>query len=776
MPRSKEQDREYQARRRAAKDDVAKSQEREATRIRVAKHRATPEVREARLVANLSEEAHERKLGQIRFIGIDGEGYNDPLHPEKPQTYFLLMSSEEYVHGQKRFKADRRGLSTLDCLNFLLEVRQRNPQHQLVCFGASYDVNMWLKDLPYNLIRKLHKTGICLWRRRDSTGNNYLFTLMYRKSKEFCVTRQIIEVDGDNKIISKGPKITAKVWDVIGFFQQKFVDALKSFFPAPDEQVALHLDLIAEEKENRNAFDFERIDQIKQYTSYEVDGLVQLMDKLLYYCKEARIRPSRFDGAGALSAALLKSKSMKEYLGYELGQFELEDRIAEGDGLHAGDIPFETMKASQYAFYGARIEACKVGLHVGKIWRYDVRSCYPSCMVNLPNVAAGTWKLVSNPQEIKPFAIYEIVWKFEPGQPFYPFLYRERGPGNIKIPPSGHAWQWGYEVIEVQESLKSDQLKGEILVLQGYEFLPGDGIRPYAFLTETYQLRKRYKDEGNGAAIALKLAINSVYGKTVQRKSFRGKEVTELVTSGAKAPRRAPYFQLQYGGATLSMARAKLWKAAMQAPESVIAFATDALWTTTQLDLDVSSDLGAWEETELDAFMSVQAGVYFYKEKDKEWKEKYRGYGLGMIKRQTVLEMWRENISQYYIPARLFITMGSALANPETFKERWGRWVDGSKMEQPDPITGTNLEPREGFRILSVWPHSGKRTRPEGSVHDLSLSMERLKVESIRRDSLLTASLEELKKEKYLSSIHKLPFSDEEEDEQHLDRFSALEE
>jgi hypothetical protein len=125
--------------------------------------------------------------------------------------------------------------------------------------------------------------------------------------------------------------------------------------------------------------------------------------------------------------------------------------------------------------------------------------------------------------------------------------------------------------------------------------------RPFSFVKDLYTERSRRKALGLGSEKALKLALNSLYGKFAQ----------QLGWSHERPERIPPYHDLLIAGYITSHCRAAVLRAALRAPEDVIAFETDALFSTRPLPLDLGAGLGQWEEIRFEWLAYAQSGVYW---------------------------------------------------------------------------------------------------------------------------------------------------------------------
>jgi hypothetical protein len=122
----------------------------------------------------------------------------------------------------------------------------------------------------------------------------------------------------------------------------------------------------------------------------------------------------------------------------------------------------------------------------------------------------------------------------------------------------------------------------------------------------------------------------------------------------------------------------------MQKPHAVIAFATDAIFSTEPLDLPVSDKLGEWSLDEFTGMTIIQPGVYFLQKED-EWQDKYRGFDKGSILREGIVNAWLNGTDYTAILTR-FITLGTAVKDPLIYINRWRTWEGQAKV--------LNLTPR----------------------------------------------------------------------------------
>lgn len=532
-------------------------------------------------------------------------------------------------------------LGTRECLDLLLEVESRNPDSFHVIFAGNYDVNMILKDVPTSYLRRLKETGMVRWEG---------YSIGYIKSKMFRVKRGTVSVT---------------LYDVFTFFATSFVKALEEYIGAEDEDVAR----IRSGKSQRSSFGYSDLDSVREYFRSELRYLVRLCETLRSYLTTAGIRLHKWHGPGAVASAVLKSKKLKR-------------------------IPLieEVATAAQHAYTGGRFEQFKIGTYEGPVWQYDIRSAYPSAIATLPRLG-NDWRHVEAPRDVQAFALYRVMYESDKrcvGLP-HPFAWRHRNGAVFYPPMHGGTWVWG---IELQSAIR--HAPGKIRILEGWEY-DDTGERPYAWIAEMYQQRADWKAEGNAAQLALKLAMNSIYGKLAQQVGWRLRDGVPVLPS---------FHQLEYAGYITAHARAQLYGAMMQCPDALIATETDAVYSMKPLELVEGTGLGEWEAKKYDGVIYVQSGLYFSRD-GEAWKHRTRGFGRGDIEIES-LARWLSQIhtanDAYTVPPfrvsqTRFKTLGTSLG-----KEDWRTWVTAER----EISAGTPGGKREHYGPLCISCETGR--------------------------------------------------------------------
>jgi hypothetical protein len=564
------------------------------------------------------------KFVRADFIAWDGEGITEK---RGKHNYIMLCNSRD-----NESLVNVRGLPTSDCIEYILRVAQNNPKSIHVAFGASYDVNMILADCSRTQIQSVwdgHWTSIC----------NDKYSVNYRARKSFSIRRaKPVYKNIEGRLTRVDDKEGVVLWDVFGFFQSSFVEACKSYLGADYPQ----LDVVTKMKSERREFAVEQMQEILYYCKLECSMLVALMKQLRDYLDTAQLPIRRWDGAGACAAALL-----------------MREKILD----HKREVMRVVNEAAQHAYAGGRMELCRYGHQPNtKIYHYDINSAYPTAMCTLPSLREGHFfdgRGSYRPEY--PFSIYRITWDFEDCA-MYPFFWRAHNL-SIYFPQQGSGWYWQPELEAAQLALGLGVLRGKITIHESYHFESDKELTPFEWLPELYEQRKEWKRQGIGAEKVIKLAINSLYGKTAQHAGG----------SEGKPPR---YHQIEWAGYITSYTRAMLYRAIIPALDSrqIIMTATDGIYSLMPLtDLPLGSMLGQWEYKEHSGLTVVQSGVYWTHEKDGTLKPFCRGFDKGSLHLDKIVRAWERHKVTYDASLTRFVTMGSALAGEKSFVN-WRKW------------------------------------------------------------------------------------------------------
>lgn len=589
---------------------------------------------------------HNGKFDYAQFIGWDGEGITNP-----DGTHHYVLFANSMGHKIWALPANdgtfQTGCSSAHCFAALIETARNNPKAIHVIYYGSYDFNMLLRDVPRDALERL----------RHGLKAYYLqYSIQVRFGKSLWIK-------------DKNTKISVMLWDVGSFFQQSFVKALQTWqvdTPWLDEIIAM--------KQLRSTFTARDMQRIEQYCDHELESLVLLMGQFHKSLAQCDIRISRWHGPGAIANALYSQHSIKR---------------------HKKDCSDDVNTAAQYAYGGGRIELIKQGHYNGNIYNYDIRSCYPHAIANLPSLRNATWQhhTGSTGTEIRELSLYRVRWHFKNRSPFYPLRHRHSN-GSVCYPQTGvSTWCWTPEY-----KLLERYYPGQYEVLESYLWNGNSDTieRPFGWVADMYAQRMEWKAKGYGAERILKLGLNSLYGKMIQ----------QLGWSDDRLP---AWHQLEWGGYVTSAARARLYEAA-HGSNRVVSFETDGILCTEPLDVELSNDLGGWELCTYSSLTYVQTGFYWMGN-----KVRYRGFDPNSVTRDAVINGWRRNEST--VGASLTRHIGLAYAAHNNRWDQWGNWITAPR--QLDIGTASNKRIRncgdscptcrEGSTLLSDGLHD---TRP----------------------------------------------------------------
>lgn len=592
------------------------------------------------------------------FIGCDGEGAG--VDSQGRQDYLHLQIGKQGLFTGKR-------LTTDECLEFICSAPS-TKYAILVGFSFGYDVTQILRDLPANRLSRLFAKkergkGRSPWVFYKNYGIDYL------PRNYFRVCRLRRNEDGSVSTV-KGS--TRTIYETFGFFQKSFESVLKQFDISTQEEKKI----IAENKARRGIFETIGKEE-QQYCALECDLLARVMEKFRDYAEEADIVPRTWNGAGKLAFKMHQShKSPKK---------------------HDWNISSDLNTAFNYAYYGGRFEITRAGYIEGKVHEYDICSAYPANMRGLPCVFHGEWRPMSQ-AELKNLPIERIylchgsfsnIDKGERWGKINAFPVRTK-KGVLVWPDNGAGCYWHCEIERAH--LFNQKFKPH----SGFIYEKQCDCKTFGWVEKKFEYRKTIGKNGPGYPI--KLGINALYGMLAQR-------VGEAV-----------YANMMLAGLITARTRGMLLDAASQKPESVIMLATDAVFTTEPLALDIGEKLGQWEEQIFDDLFLVQPGLYWSPDLAKK---KSRGISAKFFERKDLLELFSNKWKLYKeydnspqrpislqfpevsVPNTQFI--GLKLANSWGKPEMSGMWQEKPKTFSFDY---TNK------RILHKWENNAIITKP----------------------------------------------------------------
>ncbi|MEJ0094304.1 MAG: DNA polymerase [Methylocella sp.] len=551
------------------------------------------------------------------------------------------------------------------------------------------------------------------------------------------------------------------IHDAFGFYSSRFADVVKSLVK-PGYATQQDYEIIETNKARRHEFKTVDFDRVQNYCELELIYLSKALTVLRDGFDKMDIRLKDWMGAGSAAGALIKKRQLrKDHFSTETtwannpkdgsSRLELSD-------IKKTDISPQ-QDAAHHAFIGGRIELLKQGYAPDQeLFGYDIVSAYPSAMLELPSMRYGKWtrrkSLITNKKDPRRsidvyreeicrgnvLNMYRVSWRFPPFKmergyydgcapklmrpfdgrrqtyPFFPLPYR-KADGAILFPSEGKAWVMRDDAIAALKWIEAFGLQSQeylFLVNEAWEFNPPtyakghehEGL-PFAFVNELFEMRKKIKAENERTQIyditelAIKLCINSIYGKFAQK--IGGSEFDPPNTV-------CPY----YAAAITAACRRRVCEAALLDPEAIVMFATDGIVSTRPLNglAPIGKSLGDWETKSVKGGIFLQSGYYSYID-DEGKKTKLRG------SRKTHIVMPGTDISMHDFLIEKVLT---AWGEPKRIEE----FIDLNAFPSVDIEQNTYITAGSAVVSLGRWRVAGRWAKLKRRSHVHSIGVKRV--------------------------------------------------
>lgn len=486
------------------------------------------------------------------------------------------------------------------CLPLLFNA-PRNAHH--VIFAGTYDCVMMFRHHP-EIDRLLHGQPVYM--------DQYRVTFL--KGKMLRVTDR---ERGETRIL----------YDVFTFFGTSFVKACQEYLGGSDM-----LDQIEAMKLQRNTFTKDDVlsGGVEGYMTQELTLLVDLCNSLRSRLAAVGIHPSQWHGPGAVASAVFKREHVKE---------------------HKGSYPDEFRRIAESAYYGGRFEQFQRGTFLGTVYQYDIRSAYPAAMRSLPSLEGATWEHTTNIGcGISRYDLCYIDCYTSSPIGYLPHRCKD---GTIYYPKFVKGWYWGVEIPDDYHHY----------ITESYRFHPGSSVKPFAYIDGMYAQRAQLKADRKPEQLALKLALNSGYGKLAQSKGARCDPDT-----GWKYP---TFHEVVWAGLITAITRRSISDALHSVDSAdIIATETDSVFTLAPISLRVGSNLGMWDCETLDGIKYIQSGVSLVLS-DSTWKFKTRGFTVKRTDDENAI--WSRFLE--VSPHQLDLKQTRFGTDPRQ-RERFGQWYE----------------------------------------------------------------------------------------------------
>lgn len=270
------------------------------------------------------------------------------------------------------------------------------------------------------------------------------------------------------------------------------------------------------------------------------------------------------------------------------------------------DTLYDIQKLAWESFYGGRFELIQRGF-IGECYLYDINSAYPYALTFLPDITNGKWIESKKINPKSALGFFHIHAQVDYSVKIAPFPFRTKN--NRIIYPTGE-----FETFVTLEELKAvtGDPKIKYKVIESYQFIPNRYCKyPFKkFIEEQYHKRMKLKKENNPLQQAIKIILNSMYGKTAQRVNNQMGNLFNPVI--------ASYIT--------GFARAQLYKFVKDhhLEKYMVAFATDSIACRKKIVGLNSEKLGEMKlDKEANDVYFLSNGFYLF---DGKWKNRGIGY------------------------------------------------------------------------------------------------------------------------------------------------------
>jgi DNA polymerase type B, organellar and viral len=664
------------------------------------------------------------------FVGVDGEGGNTglcrgciatwgkplcqafTLSPVKKDAKKLQCecghSVDVHNHEYWLFRVGERSLetgkplTTYDLLSFIADLDLSRGQ-LLVGYFLDYDDCQILRDLPPYKLERLNnreartprKPGVfqvfpvdvavgpciacqcpafqhrttdpdsCTTCGDPAAAHKGHFDVDYMPKHHLKIRRSTPKGEKNNPWV--------EISDVGSFFQDTFVGAITDW----DIGTPRQREQIVRGKEARANFQ-KPDDTMRAYNALEIRLLEDLMTKFRRTMIEVGIpMPYRWQGPGQLAGALLKQHDIPKAA--TLSYWKSDS--------------FKT--AMNACYYGGRFETSAVGYISDFIYNPDINSAYPYAMIELPCLVHGEWSPGRKPSS----DLYIAHGTFTATEPvkFYGLPFRSE-KGMITFPAAGRGWYWSFEIqASRHQSFAIDDC---------WSYHKRCDCRPMSWVSDLYQRRIDLGPTTKGNA--LKLVLNSLYGKLCQRVGS------------------APYNNLVWSSFITAYVRTMIQDFIHSLPDcieggrqcgtGVYMIATDSVFTS-DLPAGYISDplkpLGGWackrKDEHREGIFIAQSGIYYGSALDDDGNlARPKSRGISRDKARDYEHLFKQQFRKYIetgdlelstvtIETRGVITL--ALAMHQRKPHLVGQWVTG-EIEQ-----SFNHQPK---RAPETYPSSEK--------------------------------------------------------------------
>jgi len=427
---------------------------------------------------------------------------------------------------------------------------------------------------------------------------------------------KLIELWKETKIEYDGYRITYIPSKLLRIAKIKNKEGAVHIYDAPQYYGHKSLDSMSEKYLGENKLETVSGKEIGTSRKYYNENY----EEIVKYCKK--------DAELTLKLALLACDNI-EKLGYSFKNPISPATISEKKQIERGyPLELKKMKGNELkaniiamrSFGGGVFATFKRGNFNCKLYDYDVNSCYPNIMQHLPDWRNGEFVVIEKKVED-----YEYGWILcDVDSEYIP----QRGTEQYSVKEIYEGiGEWDMKYTSKKVTYPSG-LRTAIITTEEYRWLKkhkeyvkwlGEGYgwkqisnkykNPFAWVKDLFEKRKEAKKRGDGALVqTMKLMMNSIYGKTAQKKNGIG-----VLTNFC------------YASYITARARLQMFDVVKENYDVIVNVATDGILALSKLNLPVSDKLGEWEYNEYTRGIVIGNGIRQLWKKDGTFETHARG-------------------------------------------------------------------------------------------------------------------------------------------------------
>jgi hypothetical protein len=475
-------------------------------------------------------------------------------------------------------------------LDNVIRFLYRHQYKWVFCWNLSYDGDVIAKLLG-PLLNRYKYTGRLTFTYTDAQGRDYTIKYIENKSLTFSRNKHAATVYDVAQFFDRAPLATAYTDNHVHMGVQ----------PLP----AAYLEMKAKRAYFTLRYYRDHKKLVRNYCVQDCQYTKALADLWVdTFQATCGFYPSRWLSSGYLAEKMLIHNGIKM--------------------PYFTDVEYPIQNLARAAFYGARIETLYKGF-VGDGYEHDINGAYPYAATTVPDLEQGRWIDSTTVDPSAKLGFFHIIARVPSGIRIAPFPFRSRW-GMIFYP---YGTFETYVTLPELQAVDQHYDKVRYRILEGYQFVPDRDDCSYIladFILKEYKRRLALKAQGSPLQQALKVLLNSIYGKTAQKTKMGH---NRYVMGNLFCPVIASHIT----GFTRAQLLALTHSLGLADNDNVVAYATDSILTRRSIPNKlISNDLGGLKMADHgNDLFTIQNGI---KRLNGHWK--LRGIGYDNVSKVSV--------------------------------------------------------------------------------------------------------------------------------------------